>query len=111
MRFDIEEEHFTVFNLLLMLLVWANSCYLMVIFLRPFMPILVTTLLVLTGLALTLTMVVITVYITVKWIRHHNLGWWVLAGVIVLFLLSYALESTVRNIFIREQMFRQEQLR
>lgn len=111
MRFDIEEEHFTVFNLLLMLLVWANSCYLMVIFLRPFMPVLITTLLVLTGLALTLTMVVITIYITVKWIRHHNLGWWVLGGLIVLFVLSYALESTVRNIFIREQLFRQEQLR
>jgi dolichyl-phosphate-mannose--protein O-mannosyl transferase len=111
MRFDIEEEHFTVFNLLLLLLVWANSCYLLVIFFRPFMPILVTTLLVLSGLALTLAMVVITLYISVKWVRHHNLGWWFLAGVIVLFVLSYALESTVRNIFVREQLFRQEQMR
>jgi len=111
MQFDIEEEHFTVFNLLLLLLVWANTCYLVVIFLRPVLPMLITTLLVLFGLVLTLAMVVITIYISIKWIQHHNLGWWVLIGLVVLFILSYALESTVKNIFVREQIFRQEQMR
>jgi membrane-associated HD superfamily phosphohydrolase len=109
MRFEIEEEHFTVFNLLLLLLVWANTCYLLVIFLRPLFPMLVTTLLILTGLALTVAMMIITLYVSVMWIRHHNLGWWFLIGLIVLFILSYSLESTVRNIFIREQLFKQEQ--
>jgi len=111
MNFDIEEEHFTVFNLLLLLLVWANTAYLLVIFLRPVLPMLITTLLILCGLALTLAMVVITLYASVQWIRHHNLGWWFLIGLIVLFILSYGLESTVKNIFIREQIFRQEQPR
>ena len=110
MNFDIEEEHFTVFNLLLLLLVWANTCYLLVIFFRPFFPMLITTLLILSGLALTLAMMVITLYVSIKWIKHHNLGWWFLIGLIVLFILSYSLESTVKNIFIREQFFKQEQL-
>jgi len=70
---------------------------------------LVTTLLILTGLTLTVAMMIITIYVSVMWIRHHNLGWWFLIGLIILFILSYSLESTVRNIFIREQLFKQEQ--
>ncbi len=111
MNFDIEEEHFTVFNLLLMLLVWANTCYLIVLFFGRFLPVLITTLLILFGLALTGAMIIITIYISVKWIRHHNLGWWIFIGLVLLFIISYALESTVKNIFLREQILRQEQLR
>jgi lysylphosphatidylglycerol synthetase-like protein (DUF2156 family) len=111
MNFDIEEEHFTVFNLLLLLLVWANTSYILVIVLRPVLPMLISTLLILSGLVLTISMVIITLYITVKWVRHHNLGWWVLIGLLLLFVLSYGLESTVKNIFMREQLFRQEQPR
>ncbi|KAF0135109.1 MAG: hypothetical protein FD145_247 [Candidatus Saganbacteria bacterium] len=111
MNFDIEEEHFTVFNLLLLLLVWANTCYLLVIFFKPIFPMLITTLLMLFGITLTAAMVVMTIYVSIKWIKHHNLGWWILIGLIVLFVVSYALESTVKSIFLREQMFKQEQLR
>lgn len=111
MKFDIEEEHFTVFNLLLMLMVWANVCYFMVIFARPILPMLVTTLLIITGAVLTITMMVITIYISIKWIRHHNLGWWLLIGLIVLFVVSISLEATVKTILIRQQMFEQQELR
>ena len=110
MKFDIEEEHFTVFNLLLLLLVWANVCYLLVIFLRPFLPMLINTLLIISGAALTITMMVVTIYISIKWIRHHNLGWWLLIGLIVLFVISISLEATVKTIFIRQQMFEQQEL-
>ena len=102
MQFDIEEEHFTVFNLLLMLMVWANVCYFTVIFARPVLPMLITTLLIITGAVLTLTMMIITIYISVKWVRHHNLGWWLLIGLIVLFVISISLEATVKTIFIRQ---------
>ena len=108
MNFDIEEEHFTVFNLLLLLMVWANTCYLLVIFMRPVLPMLISTLLLLFGMVLTVVMVIVTIYITIAWIRHHNLGWWVLIGMVALFILSYGLESTVKNIFLREQIYRQE---
>ena len=111
MRFDIEEKHFTVFNLLLLLIVWANTCYVLFFFLRGFMPVLVNTLLILAGAVLTIAMGVITIYITVKWIRHHNLGWWLLIGLIVLFVISISLEATVKTIFIRQQMFEHQELR
>lgn len=111
MNFDIEEEHFTVFNLLLLLMAWANTCYLLVIFLRPVMPLLVNTLLIITGLVLTVIMVIITIYVSIKWIRHHNLGWWFIIGLIVLFILSWGLEATVKHIFIRQQMFEPQELR
>lgn len=110
MNFDIEEEHFTVFNLLLLLLVWANSCYLLVLFFRPILPMLITTLLIITGLVLTVAMVITTLYISIKWIRHHNLGWWILIAIISLFIISWSLEATVKTIFIRQQMFEQQEL-
>jgi nitrate reductase NapE component len=113
MRFDIEEEHFTVFNLLLLLLVWANTCSWIIYFNLNFrfLPILIVILLGLFGFVLMLAIAIITIYISVQWIRHHNLGWWVLVGLILLFIMSYGLELSVKNIFIREQLFRQEQLR
>jgi|SRR3989339_1936143 len=111
MNFDIEEEHFTVFNLLLLLLVWANTCYLLVVFFKAVLPMLVTTLLVITGLVLTVAMMIITLYVSIKWVRHHNLGWWFLIGVVILFIIAWSFEATVRNIFIREQMFKQQELR
>ena len=110
MKFDIDEKHFHVFHLLLLLLAWANTCYIMVIFLKKFMPLLVTTILVLTGTVLTIAMVIITIIITIRWIRHHNLGWWVAIGLIILFVLSWAFESTVRGIFLREQVYRNSQI-
>jgi|GEM_PF-3167441 len=111
MRFEIEEEHFTVFNLLLLLLVWANTCYLLVIFLRPILPTLVATILILSGLVLTVAMVIITLYTSIRWIKHHNLGWWLLIALIALFIISYSLDSTIKNIFIREQLFNEQQSR
>lgn len=111
MNFDIEEEHFSVFNLLLLLLVWANVCYFLVIFLRPILPMLITTLLVLTGAILTITMVIVTLYVSIQWVRRHNWGWWLLIGLIVLFVVSIGLETTVRSIFIRQQMFEQQEYR
>jgi hypothetical protein len=108
MRFDIEEEHFTVFNLLLLLFVWAISCQILVSVFHSILPRLISTLLVLSAVVMMVSIVIITLYITIVWIRHHNLGWWFLIGLIVLFILSYGLESTIRNIFIREQILRQE---
>lgn len=111
MKFDIEEQHFAVFNLLLMLMVWANVCYFLVIFLRTVLPMLITTLLIITGAALTIIMSIITIYISIKWIRHHNLGWWLLVGLIVVFIISISLEATVKSIFIRQQLFEQQEFR
>lgn len=108
MKFDIEEQHFTVFNLLLMLMVWANVCYFLVIFLRPVLPMLITTLLIISGAVLTLSLSIITIYVSIKWIRHHNLGWWLLVGLIILFIVSVSLEATVKSIFIRQQLFEQQ---
>ncbi|HTY13050.1 MAG TPA: hypothetical protein VMD02_02550 [Candidatus Omnitrophota bacterium] len=113
MRFDIEEEHFTVFNLLLLMLVWLITCNLVIYFnvYFHFLPTLIAILLGLLDSVLALAIVIITVYISIQWIRHHNLGWWVLIALIVLFILSYGLELTVKNIFIREQIFNQQQMR
>ncbi len=105
MRFDIEENHFTVFNLLLLLIVWANTCYLLVVMFRGVLPMLMTTLLIITGAVLTIAMVIITIYISIRWITHHNLGWWLVLGLIALFIVSFSLEATVKNIFTRQQMF------
>lgn len=111
MKFDIEEEHFTVFNLLLLLIVWANVCYFLVILLRPILPLLITTLLILTGAVLTIAMVIITLIATITWIRHHNWGLWALIALIVLIVVSFSLEATVKSIFIRQQMFEQQELK
>ncbi len=110
MNFDIEEEHFTVFNLLLLLLVWLITCNLIIYFnlYFHFLPVLIAILLGLFDSVLALAIVIITIYISVQWIRHHNLGWWFLIGLIVLFILSYGLELTVKNIFVREQIFNQQ---
>lgn len=108
MRFDIDEEHFTVFNLLILLLVWANTCFLLFTFFNRVIPILISTLLFIIGLVLTLAMVIITIWISIKWVRHHNLGWWLAIGLIILFIISWSLEATVRQIFIRQQFQRQE---
>ena len=109
MKLDIDEKHFHVFHLLLLLLAWANTCYIIVIFLKKFLPLLVTTILVLTGTVLTIAMVAITIIITNRWIKHHNLGWWVAIGLIVLFVLSWSFETVVRGIFLREQIYNQQQ--
>ena len=109
MKFDIDEKHFNVFNLLLLLLAWANTCYIVVIFAKNLMPLLVTTILVISGTLLTLAMVIITIIVTIRWVKHHNLGWWILIGLAVLFIISWSLESTVRGIFLSEQVYRNEQ--
>ena len=111
MNFDIEEEHFTVFNLLLLLIVWSNVCYLLVVMLHRVLPMLISTILIITGIVLMLAMVIITIYVSIKWIRHHNLGWWVLIGFILLLIVSYSLEATVKSIFVRQQVFEQQELR
>ena len=110
MKFEIDETHFTVANLLLLLLAWANTCYILVIFLRNILPLLVTTILVITGTVLTLAMVIITIIVTIRWIQHHNMGWIFLIGLIILFVLSFSLESTVRGIFLREQTYRNQEM-
>ncbi|MFH1617373.1 MAG: hypothetical protein ABIJ26_02900 [Candidatus Margulisiibacteriota bacterium] len=112
MKLDIEVKHFNVFNLLLLLIVWTNTCYVLFLFLR-FFPglVLVSTLLFIAGGVLSVATVILTLYLTAKWIRHHNLGWWVIVGMVVLFILSYALESTVKSIFYRQQVFDQQELR
>lgn len=107
---DIDEKHFHVFHLLLLLLAWANTCYILVIFLRNLLPVLVTTLLVISGTVLTLAMVIITIIISIRWIKHHNLGWWFFIGLIILFILSWGLESTVRGIFLRQQMYQNQEM-
>ncbi|OGC04801.1 hypothetical protein A2276_02420 [candidate division WOR-1 bacterium RIFOXYA12_FULL_43_27] len=109
MKFDIDEKHFNVFNLLLLLLAWANTCYILVIFTKNFVPLLLTTILVLTGTALTLAMVVITIITTVRWVKHHNWGWWLLIALVVLCVLSWSLESTMRGLLIREQVYNYQQ--
>ena len=113
MKFDIDEQHFTVFNLLILLLVWANTCYLLVIMGSAFriLPLLIGTLLTLTAIVLTFAMMVITIWISIKWIRHHNLGWKLLIALLILIVISLGLEATVKHIFIREQFHRQEYLR
>src|SRR3989339_375255 len=89
MRFEIDEEHFTVTNLLILLIAWANTCYLLVVFLRQMLPMLISTLLIITGLVLTAIMVVITIYVSINWIKHHKLGLWFVIGLIVLFVISF----------------------
>jgi len=115
MRFDIEEEHFTVFNLLLLLLAWSatlNSIFMLKLFF-PFIPIplLIIYLISLSNLLLVLCIMVVTIYISIKWAIHHKLGTWLLIVLIFLFVSAMALELTVKNIYQREQLFRQEQLR
>ncbi|MFC1496166.1 hypothetical protein ACFL52_01995 [Candidatus Margulisiibacteriota bacterium] len=109
MKLEIDEKHFHVFHLLLLLLAWANTCYILVIFLKDILPVMLTSILVLTGTLLTLLMVFITILITIRWINHHRLGLWLLIGLISLFVLSWALESTIRGIFLKEQAYDNEQ--
>lgn len=113
MRFDIDEQHFTVFNLLILLLVWANTCYLLMIVgsALKILPLLIAIILFLTAIILTLSMVVITIWISIKWVRHHNLGWKLLIAILILIVISLSIEFTVKQIFIREQFHRQEYLR
>ena len=110
MKFDIDERHFTVFNLLLLLLAWANTCFVIFSLFQKWLPLFVNVILLLTGSILTLVMVFITIYVTIRWVRHHDLTGWVVIGIIVLFVISWGLESTVRGLFIREQIFEQQEM-
>lgn len=111
MKFDIEEEHFTVFNLLILLLAWALVCIFIVTLFRPLLPTLIITLLAITTSVLMIASVIITIVATVRWIRHHNLGWWALIALIVLLVVAFSLEATVKSISIRQQMFEQQEAR
>ncbi len=113
MNFDIETEHFTVFNLLLLLLVWAITCNVILVLNNSlhFLPVLIAILFGLTSFILMIGVMIITIYISIQWIRHHNLGWWILIALVILFILSFSLESAVQQIYMREQIFRQEQPR
>ncbi|OGC05925.1 hypothetical protein A2526_03320 [candidate division WOR-1 bacterium RIFOXYD2_FULL_36_8] len=110
MRFEIDEEHFTVTNLLILLISWSNTCYLLVLFLRSWLPVLISTLLIITGLVLTVAMVIITIYVSIRWIKHHKLGLWVLIGIVILFIISWSFEATVKKIFFEQQVYEYDQV-